>query len=308
MIRSFPTAVAAPVLTLSLVSAAAPHASAVATLTGDPTTTLNAGLTLVGNSFDADLQSVNQGAGFSYDVYVGRYNVSATDTVLVTPGTDVVGNTGEGATGGAFNVGDDIYVIGWKATQPAGGTALAGNNGFLKINPNGNAGYRLATDPGGAAGSFTSLSEAGDTQLSTSTNFGNEFRFVDYRFNNGTSPTTYPLQSGTSSGSFDRPLADLPFRTFGIDESGTDGSSSERLSSQLFLLNVSDLNAGPHPSTFGVQPADIGSNLKFFLELGNPAEGGLPAGSTAVIVPEPASAAALAIGGMVLLRRRRADR
>lgn len=267
-----------------------------AVITGDPTTTTGAGLQLVGNSTDPQFQADVSGSGYGYDVYVGRYTVSAGDS---TSGANLIGNTAEGVTGGSFNVGDDIFVIGWKSTtENAGNLVAATGDNFLKLNPTGNAGYLPASAPGGPVTSFSN-SVPGDAQLHFSRNDANEFRTVGFRFNDGTGTSLYPYQVGGVGSAFSPLLIDLPFRAFGVNGS-TDPTPN--VLSQLYLLNVTDLNA----ASFGGQPFNpIGAGLPFYMTISSQGNStGVVIPATAA-VPEPASVALLLVGAGVLSMRRR---
>lgn len=294
----------------AVTAATAISASASVIITGDPTTTTGASLQLAGSSESVALKADTVGVSFVYDLYVGRYTVSAADVVA---GVNIVGNTGEGATGGNFNVGDDILVIGWKAgTQNPGGIANNESNTFLKVDPNLNGGYATAAEPGGPVTSF-SQSDAGDYQISTSRNDFNSFRVDDFRYNDGVSATTYPLQGGAQGDPFTDLLENLPFRTFGVNVSPTLSTQYPLLGSQLMLLNVTDLNN----LSFNSQDANaIGDSLQFYLQLGNLAgksgvvfDGEILADAAPVnAVPEPATMALGLMGATAMLiasRRRR---
>lgn len=277
------------------------------TLTGDPTTTTGFTFQNLGNSQDAAIKADSVGSGYSYDVYYGTYTVSAGDSVS---GTNVIGNTTQGAAGGSFDVGDQILVIGWKAgTQAVGVDTGNENNGFLKFDFNNNGGYSTDAESSGSPStsfSDSNNSDPGDFQLMTSRNSGNEHRVAHFRFRDNTSPSIYPLQVGGGSGAaFIDDLEDLPFRTFGSLDSGTAGSSSETIDSQLILLNVTDLNAS---SFNGVDVNDFGGPWQFYMQLGNK-DGTLDSNTHAtgvvVAVPEPTSLALLGLGGLIAMRRRR---
>lgn len=284
-------------------------ASANVIVTGDPTTTTGANMVLVGSSESAAIKADTTGVGFVYDLYVGRYTVGAGDTVA---GSNLVGNIAQGVTGGAFNLGDDILIIGWKAgVQNPGGEASNESNTFLKVDPNANGGYATAAAPGGPATSF-SLSDAGDYQLSTTRNNFNQFRVDNFRYNDGTSATTYPLQGGVAGAAFTDNLEDLAFRTFGVNVSPTLSTQYPLLGSQLMLLNVTDLN---NLSFNGQDTNTLTDSLQFYLQLGNQSgKSGvlfngqvLAAAPTTAAVPEPATMALglLSAGAMLLASRRR---
>ncbi len=294
-------------LSLAAVLATAPsHADVV--ITGDPTSTTGANLQRIGNSQDAAFKADELNGGFAYDIYVGRYNVQAGDS---TSGPDLIGNTGEGATGGAFDVGDDIYVIGWKstATNTDGSLVLSTGDNFLKIDPNGNAGYQPASAPGGAVTSFSN-SDAGDYQLQSSRNGNedkvkNEFRFSSFRYNDGAGgPYVYQSDPGNSNSVYTQALEDLPFRAFGVNRAGLKSNGQPEtpaVESQVYLLNITDLNAA---SFNGTDTNDIGDSLKFYAFLAG------QNGKTGVVIPEPASLALLGLGSLAFLGRRakRSDR
>lgn len=285
------------ILTVGALGVLATPMLAAVTITGDPTSTTGANLVRLGNSQDAQYKADETGAGFAYDIYTGRYTVEAGDTTM---GSNLVGNTVEGANGGAFNLGDDIYVIGWKSTVLGSDSKLIQSTGdnFLKLDPNGNAGYQPASAPGGPVTSFSN-SDAGDVQLNSTRNFGNEFRFSNFRFNDGSGSTTHPYQDGESNSAFTPPLEDLPFRAFGVNTAGfkADGITPETLAveSQVYLFNVTDLNSS---SFGGVAFNDIGSDLPFYMFLAS------SAGKTGVVIPEPTSLALLGLGGLALISRR----
>ncbi|WP_197169364.1 PEP-CTERM sorting domain-containing protein [Novipirellula galeiformis] len=266
-----------------------------AVITGDPTTTTGAGLQLIGNSMDPQFKADTIGGGFAYDVYTGRYTVSASDVI---GGANVIGNTGQGVQGGAFNIGDDIFVIGWKSTADNGSGGLFASTGdnFLKLDPNGNAGYQPASAPGGAVTSFSN-SDAGDAQLQNSRNDGNQFRFRSFRFNDG-SGSSYPLQDEVASAPFTDPLEDLPFRAFGVNTGGV----TPKVESQIYLLNVTALNN----SSFNGTPFNpIGQGLPFYMHLAGES-GSTGVAIPAATVPEPTSLGLMLAGASLLgLRHRR---
>ncbi len=267
-------------------------------VTGDPTTTTGINFTNAGNSSDAGIQADITGAGYNYDIFVGKYTVDGSDTFT---GSNVIGNTAEGLTGGSFNVGDSILAIAFKpTTQNSGGSQEVVSNGFFKFDAN-NDSYAPATAPGGAKTSF-GLADPGDYQLSTSRNFGGEFRVDGFRFNDGSNPSTYPLQDGTSEpqtprgGFFNDPAADLPFRTFGVN--GNPGNTPTLLS-QILLVNLTDLNA---LSFNGQDVNDLGDNFTFYTFLGN---GDGQTGAVIQVVPEPVAAmGGLSLLSLIGLRRR----
>ena len=269
------------------------------TFTGDPSTTTGAGLVRLGNSLDSSIFAGNVGLGYSYDVYTGRYTVSSTDTAS---GTGLIGST-VGATGGSFDVGDEVYVIGWKSTQfdTNGGLVGATGDQFIKMDPNGNGGYLPSSAPGGPNTSFSGNSDPGDFQLQNSRNFGNDFRFSSFLFNEGGAGLTYPLQDGGANSAFTTIEVDLPFRAFGLLESGSGGP--DRVISQTFLLNLTDLSA----SSFGGVDVNDFDNIAFQMLIS--ADGDSRAfwagGDTQVVIPEPATAILGALGSLLLLRRRR---
>lgn len=267
-------------------------------LTGNPTTTTGVTLTRLGNSQDGGLKADSSGVGFAYDIYVGSYTVSAGDTVS---GSNIVGNTAQGATGGGFTIGSQIMLIGWVATTPnVGGSTAAGADGFLKFDQSLTGNYHPANAPGGAVTSFSTASVPGDFQLQTSRNSSSEFRVTSFRFNqDALNNNTYPMQTGgVASGSFISPQADLPFRTFGINVSAP--ASTPALTSQLIALNLSALNG---MSFGGTDVTDFGPIVNFYMYKGN------VAGKTGVVinsapVPEPTTIGMFVLGSILLLRRR----
>ncbi len=297
---TFPTTLMLPKINRIATSAlifASNSAWASVVITGDPTTTSGLNLTRIGNSQDPSIKADNSSSGFNYDLYIGRYTVTAGDTVM---GTKIVGNTGQGATGGAFSAGSEVLMIGWKATTPTvGGSDRAISDGFLKFDANLNGGYRPASDPGGLSTSFSN-SDPGDFQLQTSRN-GSEFRVSSFRFyESATNPSTYPLQSGVAAGgTFTVPLADLAFRSFGVNAAAS-GRPLE-LSSQLFLLNITTLNS---QSFGGTDVNDFGSTLNFYMQQGN-GQGKTGIVVTNLAIPEPSAAILVGLSLLALLRRKR---
>lgn len=259
------------------------------TLTGDPTTTTGVILNLLGNSQDFTLKADSTGAGYAYNIYSGGYTVSAEDSVL---GTNIVGNTAQGATGGSFSIGDQIMVIGWKATTPnVGGSSAGYSDGFLKFDQNLNGTYQPASAPGGAQTSFSN-SDPGDFQLQTTRNNSNSFKVSSFRFyQDATHNNTYPLQvGGVANGAFIDPIGDLAFRTFGINVAAP--ASAFELSSQLILLNITQLNS----QSFGGTPVnDFGPIVNFYIFQGNNS-GKTGAVIKAAGVPEPTTAILLILG------------
>lgn len=268
------------------------------TLTGDPTTTTGVTLNLIGNSQDLAIKADSTGKGYAYDIYTGGYTITAGDTVA---GSNIIGNTAQGATGGSFAIGDQIMVIGWKATTPnVGGSTAAYSDGFLKFDQNLNGTYAPASAPGGAQTSFSN-SDPGDFQLQTTRNSNNAFKVSSFRFYETGNSNTYPLQvGGVAAGAFTDPLGDLAFRTFSVNVAAP--AATYEISSQLILLNITQLNS----QSFGGTPVNtFGSLVNFYIYEGN------NAGKTGAVikyagVPEPSTAGLIILGlGSILFHRKR---
>lgn len=250
----------------------------------------------MGNSQDAEFRADESGSGYAYDFYSGSYTVSSGDTIS----SGLVGDTSLGAVGDAFDVGDSIFALGWKTTETDtnGDLLPATGDHFLKFDPNGNNGWRPASAPGGAYTSFSGGSDQGDFQLQNSRNNLN-FQFKSFLFNGGASGIAYQYNTGSDPVITD-PRADLPIRAFGVEGIGSGTGSGLNIFSQIYLINVTDLNV---TSFDGVSVGNIGEDLQYHMYIGG---GGNKTG--VVVVPEPSSyvmLTMLCLGGLAFMRRRR---